>query len=253
MSAETPYREFAPDPRLRQFVECYWFSKISVNQNGFRAILPDACSDFIFNFGAPIIYKGSLQATVNDHRAFYVGIQTKPSYTSVDGVTDLFAVRFRNEGAWALLRRPMHEFVDGVVALRDLEEHEMDGLAEAMAEATTLSRISLLESALLKRLANTTCDYLTARLGQNLLADIAGASRHLGVSTRSLERKIADRTGLSPKKYLRLARFRRAVNELPGHRGSLMEFAWDMGYYDHAHLVKEFRELGHCLPSKFVL
>jgi len=83
------------------------------------------------------------------------------------------------------------------------------------------------------------------RLG--LAAETGWSARHLGEQFRA-------ETGLSPKAGARVVRFDRARRRLlrqQAERGRvvLAELATECGYYDQAHLAREFRDLAGCPPS----
>jgi AraC-like DNA-binding protein len=80
-----------------------------------------------------------------------------------------------------------------------------------------------------------------------LAAETGWSARHLGEQFRA-------ETGLSPKAGARVIRFDRARRRLlrrqaEGGRVVLAEFAAECGYYDQAHLAREFRDLAGCPPS----
>jgi AraC-like DNA-binding protein len=61
--------------------------------------------------------------------------------------------------------------------------------------------------------------------------------------------------GLSPKHYLRIARFRRALRSARAPSNGQLDWAAiaeDCGYFDQAHLTAEFREMAGVTPSVLV-
>ena len=74
-----------------------------------------------------------------------------------------------------------------------------------------------------------------------------------GWSRKRLADRFREQVGLTPKSMARLVRFHRAVNMLhqPGHR-SLTAIASTCGYYDQAHLNREFRELAGGPPGSYL-
>jgi len=80
----------------------------------------------------------------------------------------------------------------------------------------------------------------------NLAAELGWSRRHLG------ERIRAD-LGLPPKivgRILRFDRVKRLLERDDGHR--LAEIALDCGYYDQAHLNRDFRAFADATPSEFL-
>jgi AraC-like DNA-binding protein len=80
-----------------------------------------------------------------------------------------------------------------------------------------------------------------------LLEDLA---RRSGMSMKTLQRRFHNEVGLSPKAYQRVVRFRRAFRLLQGNRNGA-EVAAMAGYYDQAHLIREFTRLAGSSPRRF--
>ncbi len=62
------------------------------------------------------------------------------------------------------------------------------------------------------------------------------------MSLRTLQRWFARHVGLPPRRYLRLLRFQKAFEQVPG-QSSLADHAAAQGYADQAHMAREFRTL----------
>lgn len=76
-----------------------------------------------------------------------------------------------------------------------------------------------------------------------------------GYSQRHISRVFQEQTGLSAKAFFRVARVNAAVQGLAegiGSWGDLSEFALDYGFYDQAHLCREFKELCGISPGLYV-
>jgi transcriptional regulator GlxA family with amidase domain len=73
------------------------------------------------------------------------------------------------------------------------------------------------------------------------------------MSYRQLSRLFRERLGFGPKPLVRLGRFQRALRALegPGHR-SLSEAALGAGYFDQAHLARDFRLFAGIAPGRYV-
>jgi AraC-like DNA-binding protein len=73
----------------------------------------------------------------------------------------------------------------------------------------------------------------------------------LGHSARTLQRRMRTATGLPPKRFLSLERFRRAVHEVPMRDAELSLVATHLGFSDQAHLTREFRRHAGLTPGAF--
>ena len=74
-------------------------------------------------------------------------------------------------------------------------------------------------------------------------------ARDLGWSRRHLTEQFTRAVGVSPKTYARIVRFDRA-RSLIAAGGSLGDVALDAGYYDQAHLNRDFREFAGAAPTQ---
>lgn len=83
---------------------------------------------------------------------------------------------------------------------------------------------------------------------------ISWMARHAHLSLRQLERKFDERIGISPKTFLRIARFNQSYwMHLKNPQLSWMQIAMCCGYTDYQHLAKEYREFSSTNPIKFFL
>jgi AraC-like DNA-binding protein len=83
---------------------------------------------------------------------------------------------------------------------------------------------------------------------------VAELAAETGWSARHLSERFRAETGLSPKSAARVVRFdrarRRLLREAPaGGRAPLAGLAAECGYYDQAHLARDFRDLAGCPPG----
>jgi len=75
------------------------------------------------------------------------------------------------------------------------------------------------------------------------------AAVELGVSVRTLQRMLYDKTGKSPSFWLSLARVRGAARALFG-LASLSETAFEFGYCDQAHMSRDIRRWFGTSPAR---
>ena len=82
---------------------------------------------------------------------------------------------------------------------------------------------------------------------------IADLGSGVGISRRRLEETFRVVVGLTPKRFQRLWRFRRAVDRID-HRHELgwAAFALERGYYDQAHFSNEFRHHTGLTPDGYL-
>jgi transcriptional regulator GlxA family with amidase domain len=82
-------------------------------------------------------------------------------------------------------------------------------------------------------------------------APIGGICDRLGRSRRHLAARFREQVGLPPKTVARIFRFDRAVSMLAQPGAGLAGVAVECGYYDQAHLNRDFREFAGTSPAAF--
>lgn len=83
-------------------------------------------------------------------------------------------------------------------------------------------------------------------------ADLASTAN---IGQKQFTRVFNKYVGLTPKTYLRLLRFNKAMKEIQhsAKDASLTEIAWQCGYYDLAHMTNDFRQLCGHTPTEIVV
>ena len=114
--------------------------------------------------------------------------------------------------------------------------------------------VAIMESAIVERLAIAEVRDCPAPLALTaaerlVSANVSSVAVDLGVSERHLRRVFRDAVGMSPKQFVRLARFRRALRAArQDSRLNWASIAAATGYYDQAHLIEEFRAIAGVTP-----
>jgi AraC-like DNA-binding protein len=170
----------------------------------------------------------------------------------------ILGVHFRPGGAYPFFDLPLAELADRVVPL-DVLWPGGEAIRHRLAAATPATRFQVLEHELERRLAanrmasGTAAVHTVARLetwGPG--GSIRALASDLGMSQRQLLRIFTDRVGLGPKGIHRVLRFQRLIRMLePGGRPSWSRLAVGCGYFDQAHLIRDFRTFTGITPTQY--
>jgi AraC-like DNA-binding protein len=191
--------------------------------------------------------------------SFVAGLDDTCAVIEHDGEMRGVQVDLTPLAARMIFRVPMHALAHQVVALEDLLGREAGRLEDRLLDAGTWSeRFDLIESALGKRLAAAEppppdIDWawrrVTTARGSVRIADMAA---ELGCSRKHLATRFREHVGLPPKLLARLLRFGYAI-ELLGSSPHLTvaDVAAACGYYDQAHLDRDFREFAATTPTAY--
>lgn len=265
------YRERPAAPDLGGVVEALWTleGRIAPGRQRAHRVLPDACADVLFALEAGGEIGGGGRV---------VGAMSRSREVAMRGRVRVLGVRIRPGAAPAVIGPDAGALTDDGVGLADLWGDEAFRLHEALERSTSFeSAAARLERALTDRLAvapDGPDPVVLAAVrsfdradGPQLLA-LAGAA---GLSLRQLERRFQVAVGLPPSLVRRIRRLGRAAEMLlaagegaraahsgRGRRGSAgrpargSTVALRAGFYDQAHMVRDFRALAHTTPTAFV-
>jgi AraC-like DNA-binding protein len=170
------------------------------------------------------------------YRSYFV-IDTR-EHASVIGV------HFRPAGASALLGLPAGELADAHVALESLWGRSAVELADRLRAARgAVERFRLLEAALLARLPRADTGHRAVPLALAELERDGGHVREiaarLGLSHRRLIEVFRREIGMTPKRFARVRRFRRALAAMRGAPVDWAGLAAAHGYCDQSHLIRD--------------
>jgi AraC-like DNA-binding protein len=254
------YTEIKPQKFLSGFVKCFWLlegDEIS-NGNNKEKILPDGCMELIFNYGDRFKeYRKDYSET--QPLSFIYGQITKYIEVQPSGRTGIIAVRFHPNGAEAFLQYPVSELFNKAVSTYDILGKEGSELEEKiLAAKDNRSRVEILQNYLISRLKkNNKYDYVIAacikRIEQSKgLVTISSLSEQYNISTRHLERKFISIVGMNPKQFSRVIRFQNILRLMQsGQISNLTGIAFESGYYDQPHFIKDFRNFTGTNPLTY--
>jgi AraC-like DNA-binding protein len=253
-----------PAPRLRPYVEGYTGYRMEGFAAGIHRGLPGRHLTFIVSLGDPVDI-----AVMPDPRrppaalgAFVAGLHAGPSTIAHDGNQYGISLDLTPLGARALLGLPAGELAGEVVALDALMGRGADRLADRLAsEPTWAGRFDVLDGVLTEAAARRATPSAPPGVAEAWarLVTTAGAvgvgplAAELGWSRRHLGERFRTEIGLPPKAAARVLRFERSRRLLErAGRPSLADIAGLAGYYDQAHLNREWRDLAGCTPTTWL-
>jgi AraC-like DNA-binding protein len=190
--------------------------------------------------------------------SFVSGLQQRPLSVVSPADSAMAGVRLRPAGSAAFLRDTPAAIAGSVVELDAILGPEVERLREQIGTTRDLRRRALLLAAAVARhLEGVPPPSDGVRFALSALhasgggAPIRDLVRATGYSHRWLTERFRAEVGLAPKAYARLVRFETAFERL-GRAESVRwaEFALDCGYYDQAHLVREFRAFAGTTPTE---
>lgn len=227
------YQQYKPHPALHPYIDAYWTVR---SGQATSRILPDGCVDLICNLGSPITSDNTILAP--DH-VYLIGTMTRFSDTVSTADTNLLGIRFK-PGAFSLFYdHPLHEAADQCIAFD-----------------RSLLSITNLDQYFLNKQTKTThalLPVITDIIAQKGNARISALTKKHFITERQLERNFKQYTGISPKAFSKIIRFRSIMDQIKHNEAkeSFEAIAFRNGFYDHAHLAHEIKKYTGRILSGF--
>jgi AraC-like DNA-binding protein len=234
------YREINPAPELTPYVECFWISEVQAD--GSTRILPDGCIDLLFfTQGKQVV----------DARV--VGAMTRFQDVSLRRDQAIVGVRFQPGMAGACLPCDIPRLNDRSVAMSAALGDAAKALVEVFSCRSSIeARVEKLGPRLVCRPTvsepQQAIGELVRKRGQLRLCEFADAAK---LGERQLRRSCYKHSGLAPKQLARILRFRHAATRFRSGVKDHARVALDCGYYDQAHMIRDFRDLAGTSPARY--
>ena len=254
------YQVFDPPNELRPFIKCFWTLESTANENPSRQrVVPDGCMEMIFHYGD--LYRQYLEdgSSLIQPKSFVFGQITRFLEIEPTGKTGIISARFLPEGLLPFIQIPVVELENKAVGLNKLFGDAGRKLEEdVLKDDSNIKRIEIIKNFLLSHLQHPhTIDNITKSCvevilqsqGQLNLVDLA--DKH-NINRRSLERKFTSAIGMSPKQLTKVIRLQAAIKMLEKKQfTSLTSLAYENGYYDQAHFIRDFKDFTGVSPKSF--
>jgi AraC-like DNA-binding protein len=260
-----------PAVSLRRYVHggyCGWTECTSAPER--RRELPAGFIPVILNLGPPfgVSAPGEEPSRLAHFDSFVAGMHDRFVLTESAGVSHCIQLNLSPIAAHLVFGLAMHELTNRTVALDDLLGNESRRLIARLHDAQSWdARFTILDAFLTARLAvarhaSAEVEWAWRALQQSSgRLEIGALATEIGWSRKHLAHCFREQIGLPPKLVARVMRFHvvidRVRREMTSTRSALRlprwsELALDAGYYDQAHLVRDFVEFAGASPSEFV-
>ncbi len=260
------YARHQPQAGLRPYVAwCTGYRQAGIGPATHRG-LPSPWLTMIVTLDEPLVIARhpDPRQPASTHDALLGGLHTSPALITHEGSQSGIQFALTPLGARALLGMPAAELASIDVDAADVLGAHADELRErVLAQADWPGRFAAIEEFLARigparpGRVRDEVSYAWRRLRDSRGAvSVAGLAAETGWSARHLSAQFRAETGLSPKEAARVIRFDRARRILlrrsaAGQR-DLAALAAECGYYDQAHMAREFRGLAGCPPSQLL-
>ena len=234
----------------------YWLHRSDPLLN---TMLPGTHVSLVVNFGDPWVTGRSLPSSSLLPAISVIGPFTWPQFLRVGRRVRAIGAVLPSVFAPDIFGVPAPALANQIVPLTELWPREdVERLHVALCDRSLPSGLMVLRDALIARLAPAARIDTLERSAARLLAARGGSvpvdrlAARYGISRQRFGRRFHDAAGLPPKLFARIVRFQRLVHSLLSTDVSQWAtVSSDVGFYDQAHMINEFRGFAGAPPTVF--
>jgi AraC-like DNA-binding protein len=236
---------YPPAPDLALFVERFWI--VQWDMRGcdpyLQTTLPHPCVNLV----------------IEPERTGIYGVATQVFSYLLREQGRVFGIKFRPGGFYPFLKRPIVHLTDGAISIRDAFGADCTALVAAFAAQADAATLIDLSTACVRAhlpAPDATVTHIN-QIIDTIIADrtitrVDMVARQFGTTPRTLQRLFRQYVGVSPKWVIKRYRLHDAAVHL-ADGGSLdwPKLAVDLGYFDQAHFINDFKALIGTTPAAY--
>ena len=235
----------SPAPQLSHIIAHYWLVSWDL-----RGLDPHT---------AETLPHPNAHAVFEPEGSSVAGVHTARFSRVLKGRSHAFGVKFTPGGLRPFLNAPVSSITDRTVPIRRIFGREVDAL-----EAVLISSDD--ENELIPAANDFFCARvpppheniaLAGQLVNRILSEpdlltVDDLAVRSGLGKRSLQRLFSEYVGVSPKWVIRRYRLHELAERFNrGERSDYAQLALELGYFDQAHLINDFRSIAGYTPSEY--
>ncbi|MBS1606784.1 MAG: helix-turn-helix transcriptional regulator [Bacteroidetes bacterium] len=249
---------FYPSAGLRRYIKYYW--TCAHDGDALEVMFPTGCVELCIDIsgGDTIRHRGDRSMTVP--RLEVLGHWTIPTRASIKKGNTCLITRMQPYAGSLFFPNQVSEFTNESIDLYDILDNESVGFYNRLMDQPLLEeKVKVLEAFLTDRLYKTRKDQQKINLVEGLCRsisrnndsfDLNRLAAEFGFSERYIQKLFFDYVGITLKSFFSVQRFNKSLGLVRSATMSLTNIAYECGYYDQAHFIKEFRSYTGLTPSQ---
>lgn len=240
------YKKIKPYQELDTFIHFYWELKGNELERQWERVFPDGCAGIVVNLGSTCLTDNG-SVSMDFGKTYVVGAMNSFKDSLIDSDTHLMGVclkpaTFANFYNYA----SQNELTNDTVEFEKYNSFNVDKILD-----DPFNYFDHFFSERIKSKNNQLRSVINDIHSTNGQISIYELSKRNFTTVRQLERNFKKLIGLSPKEYSNIIRFRNALSLIKNSKQnrSLLDIAFECGYYDHSHLSNEIKRNTGLSPS----
>jgi len=249
---------FYPSDSLSRYVKYYW---TCTHDGDTRELMyPTGCLELCIDItsGDTIRHRGDKSMTVP--RVEVLGHWNIPTTATIKKGNTCLITRFQPFAGSLFFPNRLSEFTNESIDLFDiLSKESVDFYHRLMDQPLLEQKVKILETFLIGRLAQARQDRDKLRLIESLCHsigrnkdsfDLNRLAAEFNCSERHIQKLFLNYVGITPGNFFSVQRFNKSLGLVRKGNTSLTDIAYECGYFDQAHFIKEFKSYTGLTPSQ---
>ena len=247
---------------LAEYVRFFWSLEAKVNgaEPFTHRALPDNCIELIFYCKGKLSISSADGEEGSTFASGVFGQAQKFRQFKTHEDFKLFGVYLYPFSFTTLFNLPAHQLHNEKIDSETIWGREGRILEEQISLALNDKiRVQLVSNFLLNKIRKKVdyqqgfVQHVKSVIESNCVLSIPTFADECNLSRRQFERKFKEFSGLSPKDFFGIVRFKNALKEIEGGYKQLAQIAIETGYFDQSHFTNEFKKYSGYSPREYAM
>lgn len=240
------YSKIKPCKELEPFIHFYWELKGNQQEQQWERVFPDGCAGILMSLGKNCLTDNG-SVSMEFGKTYVVGAMTSFKDSLIDIDTHLIGACLKPATFTNFYNHaPQNELTNNTIQFEKSNSFNADRVFD-----NPFNYFDHFFSERIKSKNNPLQSIINNIHATNGQISIYELAKQNFTTVRQLERNFKKLVGLSPKEYSNIIRFQHALSLIksPNQNRSLLDIAFECGYYDHSHLSNEIKRNTGLSPS----
>jgi AraC-like DNA-binding protein len=234
----------------------------SYEEDVMERVIPTENVQLMFHYKNPFVVYHSDNSILRQPQSIISGLSKTFSDVSTDGESGVVFVKFSSTGACHFFNFPLSEIANQSLDMSDIIGSKIKQIEETLYYTNSINeKVSVIENFLTRQYSPIPAyDSILLQKGIDIIKNhkgqinAASLSESLCVTTKSLERKFSKYLGQTTKQIIKLMHFQEVLLDFSTRKNiSLTERAYNNGYFDQAHFIRDFKAFSGFTPKEFTV
>ncbi len=257
------FEHHIPSFPLNQFIESFIYYRDYNPVHSLDRFLPDGNVNIVIDltdYPKYIYDNETLKEIQSCRHVWFSGMRNHPITIPSGRDSEMFVINFHKGRSYPFVQMPLYDLTDSVVDGELVLTHGIIDLREIILETALIpGKFRAAETFLSKKFAkklivNPFIEFAVNKIIQSPNAiSISHIAGKVGYSQKHLIKLFKDNVGLTPKGFLKIIRFQKAIQEIEvTKKPDWTGVAFESGYFDQAHFINDFKQFSGFTPSQYL-